>query len=338
MEYTPPYQKQKCLYSGPFCDIYHAQDSHNQPLALKVVDLDFIKKPHNFRQEIKLLRRLQHHGIVQYIDDYSAGEDHILAMPLYAGDLVAAMKNHMKRRTRFNLADPSANAVEERNEIPVDLCRLMVAQLLETVRYIHSQGVIHRDMKPANIMFRLWEELYSPVIGDFGISYDTLTPNGNEPATQKVTDIGLGYFRAPELCFGIADYGVEVDYWALGLIISYLYSREGKPANFYSDGGIERNPEINDLVLLQGTFSAFGTPDAYDSTSELYWPRMADPECHFGALNYAKRERKPTSVLLPRCSDSEVQNVFEKLTRYCGRELEMLLPCSREHTDATVTG
>lgn len=324
MESKTRYQKQKCIYSGPFCDIYQAQDSENRPVALKVVDLDFLKKPHNFRQEIKLLRRLQNRGIVSYIDDYSAGEDHVLVMPLYAGDLAAAVAAHTKRRVRFNLADPSANTTEERNEFPVDLCRKIVGLLAETVAFIHSQGVIHRDLKPANIMFRLWEDLCSPVIGDFGVSYDTLAPNPGEPATQKVTDVGLGYFRAPELCFGVTDYGVEIDLWALGLVISYLYSRNAKPANYYSDKSVEQSPELNDLVLLQGTFSAFGTPDAFDSSSALYWPRLADPGCHFTALNYTKRERKLAAVLLPRCSDPEVVDVFERLTRYNGRELVML--------------
>lgn len=324
MEYSPPYRKQKCIYSGPFCDIYNGQDSQNNTVALKVVDLDFLRRPHNFRQEIKLLRRMKHPGIVQYIDDYASGEDHVLVMPLYAGDLAAAMAKHMKRKVRFNLADPTANTVQERNELPLDSCRNMVSQLLESLQYIHSQGVIHRDLKPANIMFPVGEDLGSPVIGDFGISYDTRTPDAGEPEKHKVTDIGLGYYRAPELCFGVTDYGVEVDYWALGLIISYLYSHKGTPANFYSDGAVEKNPELNDLVLLQGTFAAFGTPDAFDSSSELYWPRLADPECHFGALNYTKRERKPAAALLPRCTDSQVFNVFERLTRYCGRELVLL--------------
>lgn len=322
MEYTPPYLKRKIIYNGPFCDIYQAEDSLKHPVALKVVDLDFLKRPHNFRQEIKLLRRLQNKGIVSYVDDYSAGEDHILVMPLYAGDLVGAMAMHKKRRVRFNLADPSANTVEERNEFPLAQCRLIVCLLLETVRFIHSQGVIHRDLKPANIMFQQWGDL--PVIGDFGVSYDTTSANVSEPPAQKVTDIGLGYYRAPELCFGVTDYGAEVDLWALGLIISYLYSKQGQPANFHSDSSIERAPELNDLALIQGTFSAFGTPDAFDSSSPLYWPRMADPGCHFTTLNYTKRERKPAAELLPRCSDADVVGAFERLTRYHGRELMVL--------------
>lgn len=318
------YEKKKCLYSGPFCDIYSATDGNNKPVALKVVDVDFLKKPHDFRQEIRLLRRLKHPGVVEFLDEYKSGEDFVLVMPLYAGDLVSVMESHKRKRVRFNLADPTANTITEKNELPLGDCRKIVALLLDSIKYVHSQGIIHRDIKPANIMFSLLEDLSAPVLGDFGIAYDTTTVSVSEPSHEKISDIGLGYYRAPELCFGVSDYGYEVDLWAMGIVISYLYSSDGKPANYYKEPEMGHGAELNDLALIQGTFNAFGTPDAFNSESPYFWPRLADPDCHFTAFNYSKQERKPIDKLLPRCDDAEVARVFEWLTKYHGRELHLL--------------
>lgn len=317
------YTKSGAIYSGPICDIYKGQDSHGNVVALKVVDLDFIKKPHNFRHEVMLLKRLQHHGIVKYIDTYSIGEDHVLVMAHYAVDMVGVMAHFIKKRVRFNLADPLANITVMKNDIPVEVLNPMVKALANALKYIHSQQIIHRDIKPANIMFRSLDNLTHPVIGDFGISYDMAHPPLDEPQENKFTDISSGYYKAPELCFGVSDYGQEVDLWSFGIVITYLYSANGKPCNYVEPKNSEKDsqPELNDFVLIQGTFEAFGTPTVIDSASELYWPKLSDSRYHFVKFQYAEHQRRARTELLPRCEDDEIFDMFGKLSRYSGREL-----------------
>ncbi|EOA93393.1 Interferon-induced, double-stranded RNA-activated protein kinase, partial [Anas platyrhynchos] len=79
-------------------------------------------------------------------------------------------------------------------------------QILEGVNYIHSKGLIHRDLKPQNIFISSDDQIK---IGDFGlvtsVTYETLTGNR-----------GTKSYMAPEQVFD--KYGKEVDIYALGLI------------------------------------------------------------------------------------------------------------------------
>lgn len=317
------YTKQSVIYSGPISDIYRGLDSNGNGVALKVVDLDFVRKPHNFRQEVALLKKLQHKGIAHYIDTYSMGDDQVLVMTYYAVDLVGVMAHFMKKRVKFNLSNPLANVTVAKNEIPLEALIPMVNTLVDALKYIHSQQIIHRDIKPANIMFKSLENLAEPVIGDFGISYDQAHPPLDEPLDNKITDISTGYYKAPELCFGVTDYGREVDLWSLGIVLSYLYSANGKPCNYVEPkpGEREIQPELNDFVLIQGIFEAFGTPTVTQPDSELYWAKLGDAKYHFVKFQYAEHARRTRAQLLPRCVDEGMFELFEKLTRYSGREL-----------------
>lgn len=83
-------------------------------------------------------------------------------------------------------------------------------QILQGIQYIHSQGIIHRDVKPSNIFF-----LNGIVkIGDFGLS-----KNINTFALQisQSVEIGCGHYRAPEIDTG--SYTITIDLYSLGVIL-----------------------------------------------------------------------------------------------------------------------
>ncbi|OBA23695.1 kinase-like protein [Metschnikowia bicuspidata var. bicuspidata NRRL YB-4993] len=316
------YKKLDSVYSGPFCDVYRGESETGAAVALKVVDLDFIRKPHDFRNEIKIIKSLHHRNIAQFLDTYALGEDHYLVMPFYEKTLADVMKHFTKKRMKFNLENPLNTEVASTSVFPLDSANAIVWGLADAVQYVHQQGIIHRDIKPSNVFFRSLEDLENPILGDFGISYNVMSPSLEEPLDQKFTDIATGYYKAPELCFAVCDYGSEVDLWSLGILISCLYSRDGEPANRVAQqNDNERAPELNDFVLLQGTFEAFGTPTVADKNSELYWPALADPWYHFVDFNFTKYDRKPTRELLPRCENARITQLFEGLTRYDKREI-----------------
>lgn len=305
------------LYSGPLCDVYEGSGG----VALKVVDEDFVRKPHDFRTEIRLLKQMNHENVTLYIDDYTVGEDHVLVMPLYGVDLRGVMEHFKKKKVRFNLQNPLKNKTVEMNMIPEELLKPMIQGIAAGLRYLHEeQHVIHRDIKPGNIMFRSLAELSHPVLIDFGIAYPNF-PVAEKP-DQKYIDIATGYYKPPELCFGVTDYGPEVDLWSFGILMTYLYSEDGKPANYAKeDDDSEAAPELNDFVLLKGTFGSFGTPTISDVNSELYWPRMADEKLHFRNFEYKQHPRRPVEELLPRCRDGDVRRWFALVSRYDGRVL-----------------
>lgn len=316
------YAKLERLYSGPFCDVYKGLGDDGEVVALKVVDFDFLRKPHDFKNEIRLMRQLKHPGISEYSESYKVGEDNYLVMKYYECTLADVMSRYLRRKMKFNLTDASKNTMTTINELPPEYARNIILGLIPGLQFIHSHGVIHRDIKPSNIFFVNIDDLLKPIIGDFGISYDCNKPPSDEPPSKKVIDIATGYYKAPELCFGVADYGVEVDLWALGIIMSQVYSRNCKPANYVEDtDGCDKTGELNDFVLIRGTFTAFGTPTITDQESELYFPRLAHEDSSFTKMQYKEMPRKPMADLLPRCDKEDERVLFENLTRYSGRTL-----------------
>jgi serine/threonine protein kinase len=83
-------------------------------------------------------------------------------------------------------------------------------QLLSALLYLDSQGIVHRDINPANIV---WSGSHATLI-DFQTAC-VVTPSGPSG------DTGTFPFQAPEM-WGSSSYGTKVDVWALGLVLKHL--------------------------------------------------------------------------------------------------------------------
>lgn len=121
------------------------------------------KAKSRFIREISAVARLQHRGIVQYVDAGINNRGHYLIMSLIDGK---NLREHCK-----SISHP------ERLALMVDV--------LEAVAYAHSNGVLHRDLKPSNILVR--ESDCQPIILDFGMSYLT-----DELSAESLTASGAG--------------------------------------------------------------------------------------------------------------------------------------------------
>jgi calcium-dependent protein kinase len=106
-----------------------------------------------------------------------------------------------------------SNYLGEKNILSEFECKRIFKQLHDSVNYIHTRNVIHRDLKPNNILF-LDKEHQNLVLIDFGISgYNS----GNIKETIKA---GTTKFLAPELAAGFTYSSTpKVDIWALGVIL-----------------------------------------------------------------------------------------------------------------------
>ena len=141
-----------CLGEGEHATVYRAYDPVlERDVALKVPRQGVLKTAKaldRFLGEAKALARLRHPRIVPVYEAGCAGERHYIAMALIEGRSLA----------------------EQLTERPIALDRAaeIVAELAEALAYAHAQGVVHRDVKPANIRVDDHGAVY---LMDFGIAY-----------------------------------------------------------------------------------------------------------------------------------------------------------------------
>lgn len=95
-------------------------------------------------------------------------------------------------------------------------------EMMKGVHYMHSRGVIHRDLKPLNLLVT---EKWDIKISDFGQS-NVITDEINKDH-QMTKYITTKYYRAPELYMDYKDnYDSSVDMWAIGCIIAELFTKD----------------------------------------------------------------------------------------------------------------
>ncbi|KAJ7245106.1 kinase-like domain-containing protein [Mycena haematopus] len=93
-----------------------------------------------------------------------------------------------------------------------------VYQILRGMKFVHSASVIHRDLKPGNLLVNADCELK---ICDFGLS------RGFENASNLTEYVATRWYRAPEIMLGFREYDTAIDVWSIGTILAELLS--GQP-------------------------------------------------------------------------------------------------------------
>ena len=154
-----------------------------------------------FKREIALAARLQHPHIVPLLSAGVAGQHLYYTMPLVDGE---SLRNYMDRLRPMPIAD---------------VVRI-VGEISGALAYAHEQGVVHRDMKPENVMFFHGQA----VVLDFGIAKAlarAVAPDNESPRiTLAGTSVGTPAYIAPEQARGDPELDHRADLYALG-VLSY---------------------------------------------------------------------------------------------------------------------
>lgn len=299
------YELGKRLGGGFASDVYLIERFHDK-FALKMVDLDDERPPHSVRNEIKILNSLKGGiNVCQLIEYCELNGEIGLLMPQFGIDLNGVLKSQIKKKSKF--ANDGSISYSGVNEMSIEMIKGIMIGILKGLDWIHSNGIIHRDINPNNIMFKTIEDFQTPCIIDFGISYQTPNNNGLEDDNLKYTDIATGFFKAPELLLSKRDYDTGVDMWALGIVLSQLGSRDGKVP-------FEDDASHSDLVLLSQILRVFGSPP-------IDWEECKGlPSFEAMNRNFFEQEGIPLNDIVEKLvGNAELLSVFRGFTRYQNR-------------------
>jgi serine/threonine protein kinase len=209
----PGYQLLEKLGQGSMGTVYKArQMSMNRLVAVKVLlprlsaDPKFLDR---LTREAHLAARLSHNNIIQAIDVGSAGPLHYFVMELVEGQTIREIVDKGK-------IYPEGEAVE------------IILQIAQALQHAHRRGLIHRDVKPANIV--LTTEGIAK-LADLGMARET--DDAVRARREKGVTMGTPYYIAPEQIRGREDIDGRADIYSLGATLYHMVT--GHPPFHYQE-------------------------------------------------------------------------------------------------------
>lgn len=205
------YEKINKIGKGTFGEVFRARHKGTQKeVALKKILMDNEQEgfPITAIREIKLLRSYKDENVVNLIEVCrSSTEVNGKAISYLVFDFC-----------HHDLAGLIQEAHDKIKLLPIIKC--IVRQLLNGLHRLHTNKIIHRDMKSSNILITKNGELK---IADFGLA----RPYSIEAASRKYTNrVVTLWYRPPELLLGERNYACAIDLWGVGCIMSELFTKE----------------------------------------------------------------------------------------------------------------
>jgi len=192
------YTIERELGQGGMATVYLARDlRHDRYVALKVLrsDIAEVLGSDRFEQEIKLAAGMSHPNIMPVHDSGNADGHLYYVMPNVEGTSLRDRLNNLGR-------------------IQVREALRIIRAVSEALDYAHRRGVVHRDIKPGNIMFQEGHAL----VADFGIG-KAMSSVGNNGLTLTGVALGTPAYMSPEQAAGEEDLDGRSDIYSLGCVL-----------------------------------------------------------------------------------------------------------------------
>ena len=168
--------------TGGMADVYIAEDTRlNRKVAVKILRSDLARDPAfvaRFKKEALAAGGLSHPGIVAVYDSGVDGEDSYIVMELVSG-------HTLREILQSNALMPESKALD------------IACQILEALDYSHSKGIVHRDIKPGNIMMTNSGQVK---VMDFGIA--RAMDDYGATMTNTFNIVGTAQYLSPEQATG----------------------------------------------------------------------------------------------------------------------------------------
>merc|ERR1719265_2076606 len=202
-------------------------------VALKTIRLEAEDEgiPSTAIREISLLKELQHPNIVRLADVIHTERKLTLVFEFLDQDL----------KKLLDMCDGGLDPSTTNS---------YVYQLLRGIAYCHQHRVLHRDLKPQNLLINREGALK---LADFGLARAF-----GIPVRSYTHEVVTLWYRAPDVLMGSRKYSTPVDIWSVGCIFAEMVS--GRPLF----------PGNTDADQLQRIFKALGTPN------EAMWPTITE--------------------------------------------------------------
>ncbi|KAJ6672271.1 CELL DIVISION PROTEIN KINASE [Salix viminalis] len=234
------YERLNEINEGTYGKVYKARDKKTgEFVALKKVKMNvgrdkFLEEygfPLTSLREINILMSFDHPSIVKVKEVVMGDLDSVFMVMEYMEHDLKGLMQSMKQP--FSTSE----------------VKCLMLQLLEGVKYLHDNWVLHRDLKTSNLLFNNQGELK---VCDFGMSRQY--GSALKPYTSLVVTL---WYRAPELLLGAKKYSTAVDMWSVGCIMAEMLTKEPL---FTGKGEIDQLDKI---------FKTLGTPN------ETIWPGLS---------------------------------------------------------------
>ena len=199
------YAIEREIGSGGMATVYLAEDlKHRRPVAIKVLRPELVVRlgTERFLNEINVTAHLQHPHILPLFDSGEADGFLYYVMPWVEGE---SLRNTLAREKQLPVEDAVRIAVE-------------VASALD---YAHRHGVIHRDIKPGNILLHDGRAL----VADFGIAL-ALQAAAGERLTEAGLSLGTPEYMSPEQATGDRELDARSDVYSVGAVLYEMLAGE----------------------------------------------------------------------------------------------------------------
>ena len=255
---------------GTFGIVYKAKREKSDDIyAIKRVFQD--KRYHN--RELEMLKTLNHPNIINlkhyfYTKNEKVGKNEKIETEIYLNCVTDYIPQTLSRIQNINY--------KEKKQLDPFLAKLYAYQMLLSIKYIHSMGITHRDIKPQNFLVDPKTNLVK--LCDFGSAKKLIS------GQKSIAYICSRFYRAPELIFGSTNYDNKIDIWSIGCNIAELVlGRPLFPGGSSSDQLVEiirilGRPTKEDILSMNPKFQDHTFPEIKPTPWEKVFKKRIIPE------------------------------------------------------------
>jgi serine/threonine-protein kinase len=199
------YRIERELGRGGMATVYLAQDlKHGRRVALKLLrpDLAVALGSERFQREIQLAAGLQHPNILTVLDSGGSGALLWFTMPYVEGESLRAR-------------------LDRERQLPVSEAVRLAGEIADALACAHGRGIVHRDIKPGNILLSGGHAL----VTDFGIAH-SIDDKTADRLTESGMIVGTPAYMSPEQASGERNLDSRTDIYALGCVLYEMLAGE----------------------------------------------------------------------------------------------------------------